>query len=82
MKLPNISVFMQFLVQPEQSSQHQVILVASADSAEGLHPTIRRCFSHEISMESLTEEKRSTMITQKLTSFIKITNQVLGSVLL
>ncbi|XP_078175652.1 peroxin 6 isoform X2 [Carex rostrata] len=64
-----------FLVQPEHSSQHQVILVASADTAEGLHPAIRRCFSHEISMESLTEEKRSTMITQKLTAFIKITNQ-------
>jgi hypothetical protein len=74
--------FVQFLVQPEWSSRHQVILVASADTAEGLNPTIRRCFSHEISMESLTEEKRSIMITQKLTSFIKTTNQVLDSVVL
>ncbi|KAM1604563.1 hypothetical protein ACFX15_030652 [Malus domestica] len=30
--------------------RHRVLLIAAADSSEGLPPTIRRCFSHEISM--------------------------------
>ncbi|KAJ4749245.1 hypothetical protein LUZ62_083650 [Rhynchospora pubera] len=64
-----------FLVQPELSSRHQVIVVASADTTEGLQPAIWRCFTHDISMASLTEEQRSTLISQKLTGFTKMTNE-------
>ncbi|XP_050265419.1 peroxisome biogenesis protein 6 [Quercus robur] len=48
--------------------RHRVLLVAAADSSEGLPPTIRRCFSHEISMGPLTEEQRVEMLTQSLQS--------------
>ncbi|KAJ1688521.1 hypothetical protein LUZ63_019911 [Rhynchospora breviuscula] len=64
-----------FLVQPELSSRHQVIVVASADTTEGLQPAIWRCFTHDISMASLTEEQRSTLISQKLTGFTKPTSE-------
>ncbi|KAM2403941.1 hypothetical protein ACFX1X_031655 [Malus domestica] len=46
--------------------RHRVLLIAAADSSEGLPPTIRRCFSHEISMGPLTEEQRVKMVTQSL----------------
>lgn len=48
--------------------RHRVLLVAAADSSEGLPPTIRRCFSHEISMGPLTEEQRVEMLSQSLQS--------------
>ncbi|XP_059625724.1 peroxisomal ATPase PEX6 isoform X4 [Cornus florida] len=50
----------------EKISRHQVLLVAAADSSEGLPPTIRRRFSHEISMGPLTEEQRVEMLSQSL----------------
>ncbi|EPS73106.1 hypothetical protein M569_01642, partial [Genlisea aurea] len=43
-----------------------VLLVSAADSAEGLPPAIRRCFSHEIKMGPLTEEQRSKLLYQTL----------------
>ncbi|KAJ7972918.1 Peroxisome biogenesis protein 6 [Quillaja saponaria] len=46
--------------------QRQVLFVAAADSSEGLPSTIRRCFSHEISMGPLTEEQRAEMLSQSL----------------
>ncbi|KAF8015059.1 hypothetical protein BT93_H0757 [Corymbia citriodora subsp. variegata] len=46
----------------------KVLLVATADSTEGLPPTIRRCFSHEITMGPLTEEQRVEMLGQSLKS--------------
>lgn len=46
--------------------RHQVLLIAAADSSEGLPPNIRRCFSHEISMGPLTEEQRVKMVSQSL----------------
>eukprot|EP00257_Ricinus_communis_P017265 XP_015575666.1 LOW QUALITY PROTEIN: peroxisome biogenesis protein 6 [Ricinus communis] len=49
-------------------SRGQVLLVAAAESSEGLPPTVRRCFSHEISMGSLTEEQRVEMVSQLLQS--------------
>ncbi|KAJ1412648.1 P-loop containing nucleoside triphosphate hydrolase [Sesbania bispinosa] len=52
----------------EKTSGHQVLLIAAADSSEGLPPTIRRCFSHEISMGPLTEEQRAEMLFQSLQS--------------
>uniref|UniRef100_A0A5B7CCG5 Peroxisomal ATPase PEX6 n=1 Tax=Davidia involucrata TaxID=16924 RepID=A0A5B7CCG5_DAVIN len=50
----------------ERISRHPVLLVAASDSSEGLPPTIRRCFSHEISMGPLTEEQRVEMLSQSL----------------
>lgn len=52
----------------ENTSGHQVLLIATADSSEGLPSTIRRCFSHEISMGPLTEEQRAEMLFQSLQS--------------
>ncbi|GMN38088.1 hypothetical protein TIFTF001_007343 [Ficus carica] len=46
--------------------RHQVLLVAAADASEGLPPTIRRCFSHEISMGPLTEDQRVKMLSQSM----------------
>ncbi|KAE8660620.1 Peroxisome bioproteinsis protein 6 [Hibiscus syriacus] len=46
--------------------RHQVLLVAAADSSEGLPPAIRRCFSHEVKMGPLTEEQRAEMLSQSL----------------
>ncbi|KAF9587597.1 hypothetical protein IFM89_004429 [Coptis chinensis] len=45
---------------------HRVLLVAVADSSEGLPAPIRRCFSHEISMRSLSEDQRADMLSQLL----------------
>ncbi|KAL0459632.1 UNVERIFIED_CONTAM: Peroxisome biogenesis protein 6 [Sesamum latifolium] len=45
-------------------NQHPVLLVAAADSSEGLPPTIRRCFSHEIKVGPLTEEQRFQLLSQ------------------
>ncbi|XP_062021584.1 peroxisomal ATPase PEX6 [Rosa rugosa] len=57
--------------------RHQVLFIAAADSSEGLPPTIRRCFSHEISMGPLTEEQRVRMVSQSLqkaSEFLSNTN--------
>ena len=51
---------------------HQVLLVAASDESEGLPPTIRRCFSHEISMSPLTEEQRVGMLSQSLQSISEL----------
>ncbi|XP_023747852.1 peroxisome biogenesis protein 6 [Lactuca sativa] len=45
---------------------HPVLLVAAADNSEGLPPTIRRCFSHEMKMGALTEDQRVEMLSQSL----------------
>lgn len=50
----------------ERTSRHPVLLIAAADSSEGLPPAIRRCFSHEVSMGPLTEEQRVEMLSQLL----------------
>ncbi|CAH9098755.1 unnamed protein product [Cuscuta epithymum] len=49
-----------------RTSGHRVLFIAAADSAEGLPPTIRRCFSHEVSMGPLTEEQRKEMVSKYL----------------
>lgn len=67
----------QYFVEAERVSRHRVILIAAADSSEGLQPPIRRCFSHEISMTSLSEEQRSSMISETLRGFSKVSNEVL-----
>ncbi|KAI4303352.1 hypothetical protein MLD38_038996 [Melastoma candidum] len=49
------------------SSVHgKVFLVAAAESLEGISPIIRRCFSHELSMNPLTEEQRAEVLEQSL----------------
>ncbi|XP_048129327.1 peroxisome biogenesis protein 6 isoform X2 [Rhodamnia argentea] len=53
---------------PVNTYAHKVFLVATADSTEGLPPTVRRCFSHEITMGPLTEEQRVEMLSQSLKS--------------
>ncbi|CAH8336730.1 unnamed protein product [Eruca vesicaria subsp. sativa] len=53
---------------------HQVLLIASSESTEGLSPTIRRCFSHEIRMGSLNDEQRSEMLSQSLQGVSKLLN--------
>ncbi|KAJ8898828.1 hypothetical protein K2173_007253 [Erythroxylum novogranatense] len=50
----------------EKITRHQVLLVAAAQSTEGIPPTVRRCFSHEIGMSALTEEQRFQMLSQTL----------------
>lgn len=50
----------------EKTSGHQVLLIAAADSSEGLPSSIRRCFSHEIKMGPLTEEQRAEMLLHSL----------------
>lgn len=57
-----------FLVKDTGKIRHQLLLVAAAESSEGLPPTVRRCFSHEISMGPLTEEHRAEMLSQSLQS--------------
>ncbi|KAL8548573.1 hypothetical protein ACS0TY_007751 [Phlomoides rotata] len=47
----------------EMTNQHPVLLVAAADNSEGLPPTIRRCFSHEIKVGPLNEEQRSQLLS-------------------
>ena len=60
----------------EKASGHQVLLIAAADSSEGLPTTIRRCFSHEISMGPLTEEQRAEMLLQSLQNFSELLSNV------
>ncbi|PKA64064.1 Peroxisome biogenesis protein 6 [Apostasia shenzhenica] len=54
------------LVEPKSVSRHRVLFVATANSSEGLKPPIRRCFSHEISINSLTEVQRLKLLSQLL----------------
>ncbi|KAK1385186.1 Peroxisome biogenesis protein 6 [Heracleum sosnowskyi] len=56
----------------QRTSRHPVLLIAAADSSEGLPPTIRRCFSHEVRMGPLTEEQRLEMISESLKSISEL----------
>lgn len=56
--------------------RQQVLLVAAADTSEGLPPTIRRCFSHEISMGPLTEDQRAEMLSQLLQGVSELLSNV------
>ncbi|CAF2116913.1 BnaC08g45880D [Brassica napus] len=53
---------------------HQVLLIASAETTEGLSPTIRRCFSHEIRMGSLNDEQRSELLSRSLQDVSQLLN--------
>ena len=67
---------MQQLKDAEKIKRHRVLLVAAADSSEGLSPTIRRCFSHEIRMGPLTEEQRAKMLSQSLQRISELLHDV------
>jgi len=70
--------FLMQLVKDTGKIRHQVLLVATAESSEGLPPTVRRCFSHEISMGPLTEEHRAEMLSQSLQSGSNLLSNVCG----
>ncbi|RCV35421.1 hypothetical protein SETIT_7G238600v2 [Setaria italica] len=55
-----------YLVEPECVSSLQIILVATADSSEGMQQSIRRCFRHEIDMKTMNEEHRNKLISETL----------------
>ncbi|XP_021740626.1 peroxisome biogenesis protein 6-like isoform X2 [Chenopodium quinoa] len=56
----------------ERIRRPQVLLIAVTESTEGLPPTVRRCFSHELNLEPLTEEERAKMLTKSLQSIPEI----------
>nr|CAB3488282.1 unnamed protein product [Digitaria exilis] len=60
-----------YFVNPECVSPLQNILVATADSAEGMQQSIRRCFRHEIDMKTLNEEQRNKLISETLQGVAK-----------
>ncbi|XP_058087300.1 peroxisomal ATPase PEX6 isoform X3 [Magnolia sinica] len=65
-----------YLVEAERMSRHRILLVAAADSSEGLPPSIRRCFSHEISMGPLSEAQRLEMLSQLLKPVSKVPTHI------
>lgn len=67
---------MQYLVEAERLSRHPVLLIAAADSSEGLQPAIRRCFSHEIPMGPLTEAQRADLLSSSLKGVSKLHHEV------
>ncbi|KAK9102980.1 hypothetical protein Sjap_020234 [Stephania japonica] len=52
----------------QRTYRHQLLLVAVADSSEGLPSSIIRCFSNEISMGPLSEEQRMELLSQSFQS--------------
>ncbi|XP_074560015.1 peroxisomal ATPase PEX6 isoform X3 [Curcuma longa] len=67
-----------FLVEVENLNSQRVFLVAAANSSEALHPQIRRCFSHEISMNQMSEAQRVSMLSESLRGVTKIANKAVG----
>jgi hypothetical protein len=67
---------LQYLVEPECVSWFQVILVATADSSEGMQQSIRRCFCHEIDMKTMDEEQRNKLISETLQGITTVTDEV------
>ncbi|CAN6454667.1 unnamed protein product [Victoria cruziana] len=56
-----------YLFFPESEiTSHKILLVAAASRSEGLPQSIRRCFSHEISMSVPSESQRTKMLLQSL----------------
>ncbi|XP_058087306.1 peroxisomal ATPase PEX6 isoform X9 [Magnolia sinica] len=68
--------YSEYLVEAERMSRHRILLVAAADSSEGLPPSIRRCFSHEISMGPLSEAQRLEMLSQLLKPVSKVPTHI------
>lgn len=64
-----------YLVEPEFVSSHQIILVATADSSEGMQQSIRRCFLHEIDMKTMNEEQRNKLISEALQDIVTVADE-------
>ncbi|XP_078433123.1 peroxin 6 [Wolffia australiana] len=45
---------------------HRVLLVAVANSSDALQPSIRRCFSHELTMKPLSEAQRGELLLRSI----------------
>lgn len=63
-------------MEPECVSSLQIILVATADSSEGMQQSIRRCFRHEIDMKTMDEEQRNKLISETLQGIPKVADEV------
>ncbi|KAK3143703.1 hypothetical protein QOZ80_4AG0303840 [Eleusine coracana subsp. coracana] len=63
-----------YLVEPQRVNSLQVILVATADSSEGMQQSVRRCFRHEIDMKSINEEQRNKLISETLQGIAPVTD--------
>jgi AAA+ superfamily predicted ATPase len=57
-------------------SSLQIILVATADSSEGMQQSIRRCFRHEIGMKTMNEEQRNKLISETIQGIATVTAEV------
>ncbi|ONM14351.1 Peroxisome biogenesis protein 6 [Zea mays] len=64
-----------YLVEPECVSSLQIILVATADSSEGMQQSIRRCFRYEIDMKTMNEEQRNKLISETLQGIPKVADE-------
>uniref|UniRef100_A0ACD5V3N7 Uncharacterized protein n=1 Tax=Avena sativa TaxID=4498 RepID=A0ACD5V3N7_AVESA len=64
-----------YLVDPECVSSLQVILVATADSAEGMQQSIRRCFRHEVNMKTINEDQRKSLISKTLHGVTEVADE-------
>ncbi|PWZ45678.1 hypothetical protein Zm00014a_024597 [Zea mays] len=64
-----------YLVEPECVSSLQIILVATADSSEGMQQSIRRCFRYEIDMKTMNEEQRNELISETLQGIPKVADE-------
>lgn len=67
---------MQYFVDPECVSPLQVILVATANSSEGMQQSIRRCFRHEIAMKTMNEEQKNKLISETLQGIATAADEV------
>jgi peroxin-6 len=62
-------------VEPEHVSSLQIILVATADSSEGMQQSIRRCFRHEFDMKTMNEEQRKKLISETLQGIASVADE-------
>jgi peroxin-6 len=63
-------------VEPECVSSLQIILVATADSAEGMQQSVRRCFRHEVNMKTINEDQRKNLISETLHGVSAVADEV------
>ncbi|CAN6240906.1 unnamed protein product [Urochloa humidicola] len=64
-----------YLVEPECVSSLQIILIATADSSEGMQQSIRRCFRHEIDMKTMNEDQRNNLISETLQGIATVADE-------
>ncbi|WVZ87148.1 hypothetical protein U9M48_033835 [Paspalum notatum var. saurae] len=64
-----------YLMEPACVSSLQIILVATADSSEGMQQSIRRCFLHEIDMKTMNEDQRNKLISETLQGIATVADE-------